>query len=154
MAAGLATSIEYRGIDPDLVARCYQIWTDLDRIETKVEDAIREAKTEDLSLCSFVDALVNYKELLRRNLRISAGNASATLNEQVEELIRIAENHPLFKPSRLNQWLLYKQFESEMTEIFAEVKGIAFLGKRNQLELSDLTGYFGKKFVLVRHWTK
>ena len=149
MAAGLATSIEYRGIDPDLVARCYQIWTDLDRIETKVEDAIREAKTEDLSLCSFVDALVNYKELLRRNLRISAGNASATLNEQVEELIRIAENHPLFKPSRLNQWLLYKQFESEMTEIFAEVKGIAFLGKRNQLELSDLTGYFGKKFVLV-----
>ena len=82
MAAGLATSIEYRGIDPDLVARCYQIWTDLDRIETKVEDAIREAKTEDLSLCSFVDALVNYKELLRRNLRISAGNASATLNEQ------------------------------------------------------------------------
>ena len=36
-----------------------------------------------------------------------------------------------------------------MTEIFAEVKGIAFLGKRNQLEFSDLTGYFGKKFVLV-----
>ena len=36
-----------------------------------------------------------------------------------------------------------------MIEIFAEVKGIAFLGKINQLELSDLAGYFGKKFVLV-----
>ena len=133
------------------MARCYGIWTELDRIEGKVEEAIRMANTEDLdSLRPFADILLNYKDLLRQNLRkCVAANASVTLNEQVEKIVNIAETHPLLQPSRLDLWLFFKKSEREMAETYSGLQGIAFLGMKSHLESKELAGYFGKNYVLI-----
>ena len=33
-------------------------------------------------------------------------------DEEVETVVRIAQSYPLFKPSRLERWVCYKQSES------------------------------------------
>jgi hypothetical protein len=33
-------------------------------------------------------------------------------DEEVERVVRIAQSYPLFKPSRLERWVCYKQSES------------------------------------------
>jgi len=54
-------------------------------------------------------------------------------DEEVERVVRIAQSHPLFKPSRLERWLRYKQSKSEILEKMANVKGVVFFANKNQL---------------------
>ncbi len=54
-------------------------------------------------------------------------------DEEVERVVRIAQSHSLFKPSRLERWLRYKQSKSEILEKMANVKGVVFFANKNQL---------------------
>jgi hypothetical protein len=54
-------------------------------------------------------------------------------DEEVERVVRIAQSYPLLKPSRLERWLRYKQFKSEILKKMANVKGVVFFAKKNQL---------------------
>jgi hypothetical protein len=47
-------------------------------------------------------------------------------DEEVERAVRIAQSHPLLKPSRLERWLRYKQSKLEILEKMANVKGVVF----------------------------
>ncbi|EFX63505.1 hypothetical protein DAPPUDRAFT_112469 [Daphnia pulex] len=142
---------EYQDVDDDLIARCGRIWDELERFGAKL-DSIRTSIKKGIirpSLRQFEDALGKYKELLKKSWKNGVVKARETGDEnEIEKAAKIAETHPLFKPTRLERWLRYKQAESEMAGKMKGVSDITFFDNQKLLE-KKLAESFDKKHALV-----
>ncbi|KAI9556598.1 hypothetical protein GHT06_016388 [Daphnia sinensis] len=141
---------EYHDVDPELVARCGLIWNELHRICSK-SAAFRACneKADNVSFLQFEEAIAKYKELVQKNLKNGITKARENgQQDEIERVISIAENHPIFKPSRLEQWLQYQQAETEMYEKISGMTNIVCLSNKNQLEM-ELKNSFDAKYTLV-----
>ena len=144
--------LEYRDVDGELVTQCCRIWDHLERI-VEMADVIRTTnkKVHRASLRHFREAVHRYQELFRKSFKNAILMARETADgddEEVERVVRIAQSHPLFKSSRLERWLRYKQSESEILEKMANVKGVVFFANKIQLE-REMADSFDKNFALV-----
>ncbi len=63
-------------------------------------------------------------------------------------IVNISENHPPFRPSRLKQWIVYKQSELELSTKIRNVKGIIFCASKTQVE-KELAECFDNEYGLV-----
>jgi hypothetical protein len=142
---------EYQDVDDDLIARCGRIWDELERVGAKL-DSIRTSIKKGIirpSLRQFEVALGKYKELLEKSWKNGVVKARENGDEnEIEKAAKIAETHPLFKPTRLERWLRYKQAESEMAGKLTGVPGITFFANRKSFE-NELADSFDKKHALV-----
>jgi energy-coupling factor transporter ATP-binding protein EcfA2 len=141
---------EYQDVDDDLIARCGQIWDELERFGAKL-DSIRTSIKKGIrpSLRQFEDALGKYKELLKKSWKNGVVKARENGDEhEIEKAAKIAETHPLFKPTRLERWLRFKQAESDMASKMKGVPGITFFDNQKLLE-KELAESFDKKHALV-----
>jgi hypothetical protein len=67
---------------------------------------------------------------------------------EVDRVTSIAENHGLFKPSRLERWLEFKVSESDIISKISNVNGIVFVSGKKQLEI-QLADSLDNKHALV-----
>ncbi|KAK4015793.1 hypothetical protein OUZ56_030764 [Daphnia magna] len=142
--------LEYHDVDPELVARCGLIWNELDRIWAK-SVAFRDInkKADNVSFRQFEETITKYKELMQKSLKNELTKARKTGQQyEIEKVINIAENHPIFNPSRLEQWLQYQQAECEMYEKISSITNIVCLSSKKQLEM-ELQNSFDAKYTLV-----
>lgn len=151
-SAGIVRVLEYQNVDPDLVMDCCRILDNLDRI-TAMADAACETgrKIHRLSLRRFREAVAGYQEVLQKSLANQILKARETVNsdgENIKQIVEMAQNHPLFKPFRLERWLRYKQSELELAEKMIDMKGIMFFANRNEVE-KELANTLDKNFALV-----
>ncbi|XP_059350253.1 uncharacterized protein LOC130685878 [Daphnia carinata] len=143
---------EYRVLNADLLIPYSLLSDSLNRIMA-MADAARTTsnRTHRISLRQFHDAVARYQEKLQQSLKdeILKGRENANHNDQeIKRIVQNAQSHPLFKPSRLEQWLCFKQSESDMIEKMANMKDIVFFADRTQLE-RELANTFVKHFALV-----
>ena len=120
MGAKETKQIECFDVDADLVSRCYRVMDKLDRIRFKVDALLTGVKlVHRPRLRRFADAIAKYQEILKKNLKDAVIDARKSNDiEQLEKIAKVAENHLLFRPSRLKRWLYYEEAEIEMTEKF------------------------------------
>ena len=69
-------------------------------------------------------------------------------NEEVEKVLKIAENHKFFQPSQLKQWLNRKKSELNMLKWMANIPGIFLMLDDKKLK-EELEESFDRKNVLV-----
>ncbi|KAI9559783.1 hypothetical protein GHT06_013789 [Daphnia sinensis] len=141
---------QYRDVDADLVIQYSRISDSLNGI-MGMADAARTtgSRAHRVPLRQFHDAVAGYQEKLQKSLKNEILKARANANDQeIERIIHIAQSHPLFKPSRLEQWLRFKQSEWEMIEKMANMKGVVFFADRTRLE-RVLADTFVPNFALV-----
>uniref|UniRef100_A0A0P4ZR65 Fibronectin type-III domain-containing protein n=1 Tax=Daphnia magna TaxID=35525 RepID=A0A0P4ZR65_9CRUS len=141
---------EYHDVDSEVVARCGLIWNELDRICAK-SAAIRSVNknADKVSFRQFEEAIAKYKELVQKSLKNGITKARETgQQDEIERVINIGENHPIFNPSRLEQWLQYQQAECEMYEKISSITDIVCLSSKKQLEM-ELQNSFDAKYTLV-----
>ena len=130
MGAKETKQIECFDVDADLVSRCYRVMDKLDRIRFKVDALLTGVKlVHRPRLRRFADAIAKYQEILKKNLKDAVIDARKSNDiEQLEKIAKVAENHLLFRPSRLKRWLYYEEAEIEMTEKFVTgTEGITFV---------------------------
>ncbi|XP_059350993.1 uncharacterized protein LOC132087917 [Daphnia carinata] len=133
---------EYQNVDPELVTRCCRIWEALDGICAK-SVAIRA------SLRQFEKAIDKYQQLVQKALGRSIVEARQTGKEdEIEKVVKMAENHTIFKPSRLERWLRCKQAEYEMSCQISSITDINCLANNEELK-KHLEVAFDKKYSLV-----
>ena len=133
---------EYRDVNSALVNRCSLLWDKLDCVVTE---------TNSVSLRPFQEVVIKYQELLRESLKARVLDVRCNRDSddrEVESVVNTAENHPLFSPSQLNQWLRYKKGEMELVEIMASLDGVSFFASKNQLD-EKLASSASKKHFLV-----
>ena len=138
--------IKFYDVDVDLVARCHRTWEKLDRIRTKA-DAVRAGVRRDnrSRLRRFVDAIVKYQEILKKNLKKSVVESRQKSDDDgVVKFVDIVENHRLFSPSKLKRWLFYETSEVEMMEELVTGDDICLAP-----EFFDPKPTCGKKFILL-----
>ena len=148
IAAKQIIPFDYRDVDSPLVARCCFIMAELDKICARAEAMKKESHA---SVLQFITALNKYKELWRESLKMAIIKARASPekdDDEVERAVDIAENHPLFKPSRLEQWITFKQSEIEMAIKMVNLNGIVYLASKDQLE-KRLDDSSSPKYALV-----
>jgi hypothetical protein len=101
-------------------------------------------------LRQFEEALSKYKELVKKSLKNAVVKARETGDEdEIEKVANIVETHPQFKPARLEQWLRYKQAESEMVGKITGVSTITFFANKKSL-VKELSESFDKNYALVQ----
>ena len=125
-----AKLLRYRDVDSGLVSRCCHILTELVRIideATAIRAAINRKSRK--SLRQFVKFIDKFQSLLKKDLKVAVIKAreSEDGDEEVAIIIDVAEKHILFKPSRLDRWLEYKNSELKMVEKTNKTKGIITL---------------------------
>ena len=145
-------SFEYRDVDPEITARLCRNWVQLESIQTKVE-AIRSnaKKVSRPSLRTFQEVLNKYKDLLRKSLKngvLQAREGNDGDDYEVDRVTTIAEDHALFKPSRLERWLDLKVSESKTVTKISNINGIVFVAGKTQLE-KQLADSFDTTYALV-----
>ncbi len=149
----LENKFDYRDVDAELVARCCRIWTELEQVISTSESLRLSFKKSSCfpALRQFTKAVSKFKELLKNSWKKSIVKARESGDEndrEVEMVAFIAETHPLFKTSRLNQWLRFKKAEMEMVGKLDRINGITFLADKTQLE-KELAFSFDKKYTVV-----
>ncbi len=137
-------------VDADLVSRCHKVWIKLERIRIKADALRAGVRRENRSrLRRFVDAIVQYQQMLKKSLKnavLQARKNPNTING-VQRIVNTAENHRLFSPSKLKRWLYYEQADLEMTEkLVMGVNGISFVA---DMESFDPKPPSNKKFTLL-----
>ena len=149
--------LEYRDVEATLISRCYHISAELEKLRLKAETASQtnsqQSSTSTLVVdCrQFIDAIVKFQNLMKKDLKngiVKARQSEDGDDEEVEKVVDIVENLSLFHPSRLEQWLMFKELEFELlTSKMFSLNGITFLANRNKLvnELADAD----KKYALV-----
>ncbi|XP_045030883.1 uncharacterized protein LOC116925415 [Daphnia magna] len=141
---------EYHDVDSEVVARCGLIWNELDRICAK-SVAFRSVNknADNISFRQFEEAIAKYKELVQKSLKNGITKARETgQQDEIERVINIGENHPIFNPSRLEQWLQYQQAECEMYDKISSITNIVCLSSKKQLEM-ELQNSFDAEYTLV-----
>ena len=148
---------QYRDVDDTIVARCHFIWTELERIKAKAEAIKNAPKNNQKSLHQFCTSIGSYKKILKRSLRnaivegrrMSLNQTDERSNDrELMKIAKIAENHPLFKPSRLEKWLSLKKSEFHVLSKMSNLKGIDFVVNKRKLD-KELSEGFHKNYSLV-----
>ncbi|XP_057377823.1 uncharacterized protein LOC130699592 [Daphnia carinata] len=140
---------EYHDVDPKLVARCGLIWIELDRICAK-SAAIRvlNKRADKSSLLQFEEAVAQYKDVVQKSLKHGIKTARETGQQnEIERIINIAENHSIFSPRRLEEWLEYQQAEHEMYDKISNMTNIVCVSS-NKLEM-ELKNLIDTNYALV-----
>ncbi|KAI9550852.1 hypothetical protein GHT06_004662 [Daphnia sinensis] len=148
---GGCLKIQYRDVDADLIARCCHILDELDQMTIRL-DTLRRAhkKANRTSLKKFGDAISKYKEMIKTSLKngvVKARHVDSN-DQEIERIVNIIENQPLFKPNRLERFINFKKAESEMIERMSGVTGIAYVNNEKQLE-NSLSDSFTIKYSMV-----
>lgn len=149
-----ALKFGYRDIDDSLASRFDLLFDDWKRIGIKAEKicAANEGSPDCSKLREFVGAISKYKEVLQMKLTRTVVNARKSViysdDSDVKSAFNIAETHPLFGPSKLKEWLNFKQAELDMASrmISGTGAGVTFLINREQLK-EQLSS--SKKFTVV-----
>ncbi len=108
-----------------------------------------------MPLRQFSAVVAKYQELLKTTLKnvVSKAREKDGEDDEIERSINVAESHPLFESSRLDQcWLKEKQAESDMAVKFTSMDDfLTFLASKTQLgkELADLSEGNEFKYSLV-----
>ncbi|KAK4015789.1 hypothetical protein OUZ56_030760 [Daphnia magna] len=141
---------EYQDVDSELLDRCCRTWEALDSICAKsVAIRTKNKKANHASLRQFEKALDKYKQLVQKAFGSSVVEARQTGKEdEIERVAKIAENHAIFKPSRLERWLRFKQAEYEMSCKIGSITEIECLANEKELE-KNLAVSFNKKYSVV-----
>ncbi|XP_032794857.2 uncharacterized protein LOC116931387 [Daphnia magna] len=152
-SAGTLEAFEYRDVDVDVVIRCCRISDTLNRIMAMADEATRTTgnRMHRVPLRQFHDAVAGYQGKFQASLKnemLKARQNAKSDDQEIERIVQIARSHPLFKPPRLEQWLRFKQSESDMIEKMANMKEIVFFADRTQLE-RELADTFVRNFALV-----
>ena len=141
----------YRDVDSGLVSRCCRIWSELERISSEAT-ALRGTinRNSRASLRQFVEAIGKFQSLLKKDLKIAVVKAreSEDDDEELANIIDIAEKHSLFKPWRLDRWMEYKKSESEMSDKMNKTKAITILSSKREVD-NELSASFDQKYTLV-----
>ncbi|KAI9550834.1 hypothetical protein GHT06_005415 [Daphnia sinensis] len=148
---GGCLKIQYRDVDADLIARCCHILDELHQMTIRL-DTLRRAhkKANRTSLKKFGDAISKYKEMIKTSLKngvVKARHVDSN-DQEIERIVNIIENQPLFKPNRLERFINFKKAESEMIERMSGVTGIAYVNNEKQLE-NSLSDSFTIKYSMV-----
>lgn len=148
----LERMFEYREVSASLADRFSRIYVELKQISVKAETFRTATKGVDrLSLRQFGEVIGKYRILLREGLNKAVLKARENVysnDNLVEMIVNISENHPLFRPSRLKQWIDYKQSELELSAKIRKVKGIIFCASKTQVE-KELAECFDSEYGLV-----
>ena len=120
--------VGYRDVDADLVDGWRRLWTDLEGMRAR-------AKVADFR--EFEKTIQQYQKLVMEKLNKSIVNARGENGDdaEVKRAIEIAEMHPLFKPSQLEQWLHWKENEIKMTRLVREMTGITIKTAKKELDM-------------------
>ena len=139
----------FRDVDSELITRCCYLWSKLESV-CALADAIRATmRVNRDALRQFEEAVVKYQQLLKASLKVGIAKArqSNGNDSHVERIVKTAETRPLFRISRLEQWLHYKKAEIEVAGKMCNLTGITLISK-SQLE-GKLADSFDMKYVLV-----
>ena len=136
---------DYQDIDDDLLDRCVKFLANLDAIKIKVK-ATMKANVSDNSWREFKIALQQFQQLFADKLKKGVVMARNGDEIELEKAVKIAENHPNFKPCQLEKWLSWKQAEISMAKEIAEKSDITIMGDKKELE-RNLVEF--KKYALV-----
>ena len=144
---------EYAELEDQIADNLCLSWTILEDIVARA-DALMDS-FQILSLCplrEFKHAILNFQHLMRESLK--DGVVKARDDERYDcgdvaaRVAGIVEIHTLFRPSRLERWLEYKETEMEMVSKMVNLNGINFVSSQDQLE-REMAESFDKKFTLV-----
>lgn len=143
---------QFRDVDAEVVAKCCRIWTDLEQVISKAKALKNSAnRCNRTPFNVFETVMLEYKEMLKTELKKCVTIARSSLHsndEGIRKVIEIAENHSLFKLSRLDQWLDFKKSELEITGKLEKFHDVTFLAKNTQLS-TKLAESFDKKYTLA-----
>ena len=144
---------EYRDVDDDLISRCCRIWTEMGRIcsETESLRATIENKNSRTTLREFVEAIANFQNIFKKDLKIAIVKARETADsddDEIKKIVEVVEREPLFKPKKLERWLQYKKNELEMAENVGKIKGITIFNNRKEVN-RELRNSYDSKYTLV-----
>ena len=143
--------LQYRDVNAELVSRCCRIWTEFEQVNTEA-DALRIAsKFNRTCIRQFTEVVSKFQGFLKTKWK--DGVVRARQNEdgddyEVDRAATIAETHSLFKISRLNRWLRFKEAELEIVTKMRNVNRITVFTDRSQLE-KELADSLNRKFTLV-----
>lgn len=141
----------YYDVNIDLVSRYCRICDKLEKIRAKA-GAIGSAMVEKNRLRDFEEAIAKYQDILKTNIKDSVVKSRLTSVDEVKSIVEIAENHSLFKPSKLKRWLFYEEAELQMIEkITVDLDGIAVLANKKEFKSKSSED---KKFALVLRFPK
>ena len=147
----IKTSGEYnKDVDYSLVEQYCCFYDKLGRIRAKSED-YRNSTNNHSSLRQFESTIAKYQEILTNSMKkavVKARRWTIIDNEEVEKVLKIAENHKFFQPSQLKQWLNRKKSELNMLKWMANIPGIFLMLDDKKLK-EELEESFDRKNVLV-----
>ncbi len=128
----------YRDMPDYSVANCCEVLSDLKRMIIKVEILMEANSGADCSTLREFAALVSkYHQDVKAAFKTSVIAARRNSRDGLDgrKIAEMAEKHPLFSSSRLQNWLSYKEGELETTEWIASRagEGITVMSHRNQL---------------------
>ena len=138
---GFHNTVKYRDLDEVLTERCCTIFAELDRVIVRtnkiLSSKLNSAISDDLK--TFRYEIIRYKSyILLENVPGKVRNhLSGDDVEEVVETVEEAENHLLFKPRHLEQWLNFKLAELEMMESMNSRTGIGIQLVTSQVELGE-----------------
>ena len=143
---------QYRCLADNVIGRYSLLVAELEGVVAKAETFCLANKelTDSPSLGEFVWSILKFLQLLNASMKNAVLKARQIDGKdyEVHRLLSVAENHPLFRKSLLEQWLRYKQYELKMTEEMAALKKIELLANKEQLD-EQLNSPYGPKYALV-----
>ena len=99
------------------------------------------------SLRPFGDAIIKYKDQFLENMKKSFTIVNKKRQQDAERVVRIAENHWLVQPNRLERWIEFKKAELFMFEFISRVEGVTFLP--DDVHLKKELASLGNEFAIV-----
>ena len=112
-------------------------------VATRMDNAI----AGNDSLRPFGDAIIKYKDQFLENMKKSFTIVNKKRQQDAERVVRIAENHWLVQPNRLERWIEFKKAELFMFEFISRVEGVTFLP--DDVHLKKELASLGNEFAIV-----
>ena len=160
---------DFRDVDAGRLNDCCRILADLTRIVIRAEKTYAAVTAEKTCkvVREFIQLVLNYQHFLQEDLKkaVVLARSNSTYSEdyynylfgyceddeddkddEIMSIVSKAENHPLFKTSRLEQWIDSKEAEMYMMEFIVTKVGTGVVVLADG---SQLTEHINKKNVLV-----
>ena len=137
---GIHNTVKYGDLDEVLTERCCTIFAELNRVVLRTQDAIISSELNSAikdALSKFPHWISHYISNLLESVPQKVLNHR--LDDDVEEVFEIveAENHPLFEPRQLEQWLHFKLAEMEVMDSMGSRIGMGIQLVTSQVEFGE-----------------
>ena len=149
---GLVWFGKFRDVKVKLLNRCCRILVNLKRVVSRAEKMFAVVNTEETcpALRDFVYLVSKYQHFLQEDLKkaivLARKGDHYLADDDVISIVNKARNHPLFKTSRLEQWIDTKEAEKNIMDlIFSKVGTTAVV----LADASQLTEHVNNKCSLV-----